>query len=124
MSSLPNLQSDNIVIEFRAFGQIGQFEPFQAYSEFNLLKVEANYLSNSTNIEPQDFTVYPNPFDSSVMISTLNNQSIEYQLINAQGKLVKQGAGNRINAGPLHPGFYTIIIHTKEKTINKRLIKH
>ena len=79
VSQLPNLQSGLIKIEFEAFGHLGFFEPFQAYSKFNLLNVNANYISTTSSLSEGDFKVYPNPFNSKISLD-IKNKSIEYYL--------------------------------------------
>jgi hypothetical protein len=62
MDSLSLDDSDMMTIEFVAYGQIGFFEEFQAYSEFNVLRVEAELVLNiSETKKVSTLNVYPNP---------------------------------------------------------------
>jgi len=124
LANLQNTQTQNIKIEFKAFGQIGQWEPFQAYSEFNLLKVEANYISSTNRFESETVNTFPNPFNSSIDISTNDNQKVKYQLINSRGRVLDIGFGNKINTTKLNTGVYTIIIQTGEQLLTRKMIKH
>lgn len=124
ISDLSNLQSETIRIEFSAFGQIGAFEPFQAYSEFNLLKVDANYITSTYSQLSSQITLVPNPFSDQITIQENFNSKMQFHLFDSSGQLITKGNKYKIDTRTLDSGVYLIQIHLENEIITKRMIKH
>ncbi len=123
VSQLSLDNSDVITVEFRAFGQQGMWEDFQAYSEFNLLSVNANYISNSLDENLTIIKTYPNPFDKEIVIEVEDNKLIHYKLFDSQGTLVKTGFDNTISTIDLVNGHYVLEVINGLEVYTKQFIK-
>lgn len=125
IDELPINDSDSIKIEFVGFGSLGAFEQFQAYSEFNILSVKADYISNTMEIkENERFKVYPNPFDNMVEMEAENSNYTEYNLYDSTGELITKGLGRTINTSNLTCGLYLLEIVTADGIQIEKIIKH
>lgn len=85
-------------------------------------------ISNATGIEelnPLNFTIYPNPFEDVIHIEPSENNSIGLlNIYNHQGQLVKKFNGvQSINLGDLENGIYLIQVFSKGKSLSKTIIK-
>lgn len=89
--------------------------------------------SLSTDLDPQEFILYPNPIQESFTMGfvTQLNEDIFYRLLDQSGKIVQQNA-KRFNEGnqrwvlklnqPLAPGVYHIQVQSSSWIENRRLI--
>lgn len=116
--------SEKLTVEFVAFGQLGEFEDFQAYSEFKILGVTSDYLTKTTD-EPINNTVevFPNPFGEYFSIKCKSTEPVKYEIIDIYGKIVKAGTGHNISANELAPGQYLLRIIEGEEIAIKQIIK-
>ena len=124
ISTLSLSNSAILKVEFIAFGQLGSFEDFQAYSEFNLLHVKSKYLSNTLDTKLSNaVTVYPNPFDDIINFEVADVNTTEYQLLSVDGSLIKQGTGRSISTVDLAKGQYLLKVLYGGDIRIKRIIK-
>lgn len=125
ITQIQNLQSEFVTLEFIGFGQLGQLEPFQSYAEFNILNVNANYISSTSESQLYDTNVFPNPFNSTISISISDINNYEgYIIYNSAGKFIKNGEGNTIDTRDLPRGKYFIQIDYDSNIITKAIVKH
>lgn len=70
--------------------------------------------------------IYPNPFTDNITISsTTIQQTVNWQLINAIGRVIQSGNGSNIAGLEIIPaGLYLLRLNVADKTITKRLIKN
>lgn len=124
---IPLISSPSVLIriEFKAFGQSGPFEPYQAYSEFNLLNVNSNYTSNTTNLHNNDILVTPNPFKTKIQIEIPDKLNYNgYKIYSLSGKLIMNGITTKIQTDKLQNGIYFIEVNTKNENFVRKIIKH
>ncbi|MDY7395684.1 T9SS type A sorting domain-containing protein [Aureibaculum sp. 2210JD6-5] len=104
-----------------------------AYSTANWTNVDAQVIFSincnplSTNeFELDGLSIYPNPFQSELNVSILDNAN--YTLINANGQTVKSGnlmiGDNKFNLASLANGMYYLIIKTETGMASKKVIKY
>ena len=116
--------SNELTVEFVAFGQLGEFEEFQAYSEFNLLRVNSNYISSNIELNgTKSIGVYPNPFHEIVNLEIKNDMLAQYNLFDSKGRLIRNGIGNRIETVELVSGIYFLEVLTGDEAFVERIIK-
>ena len=77
----------------------------------------------------------PNPFDDFILVQfsnpNLDQESVQYSLFDAQGKLVNQGAISaiekevvyQINSDNLHTGIYHLVLQNTQFKSNYKLVK-
>lgn len=84
-----------------------------------------NYLSSLSEINTATMSVFPNP--TSEFISVKNQfQTIEYSVINLQGKIVKEGSlqpNTRIDVRQLQNGMYLVYFKNKQGISYSKFIK-
>lgn len=116
--------SEIITVEFVAFGQLGEFETFQAYSEFNLLSVNSEYMTSTNDQYYNNSTVvYPNPFSEYINFQTKSDMPIDYELFGLDGSTVKIGSGNNVQTTEIATGQYLIRISQGQEVSIKQIVK-
>jgi len=124
IDELPLNEYDLIIIEFVGFGSLGPWEEFQAYSEFNILNVKADYISKSKELEQVErLKVYPNPFNNIIQIEA-NKITPKYNLYSSTGTLIKKGLGRTLDLSNLTNGLYFLEIIIDEINQIEKIIKH
>jgi len=89
------------------------------------LRIEPSILGVNTN-KNIDFTLFPNPVESKLIISNSNNfPIIQVHIYNALGFLVKQVKGNvsQINIAELPTGVYFLNLETEKGSFTKKVVK-
>ena len=124
ISDIQELNSSMLKVEFKAFGQIGAFEDFLAYAKWDLLHVAAEYTSGSNAQSESLISIFPNPFDEQINISTIEKQKVRYSIYDLQGQLHLKGEASLIDTGRLPTGMYVIHVQYGEEIITKMLLKH
>ncbi len=99
---------------------------FRNYSEGSLVGESVNYLTDDgslaiNNTEMASFKVYPNPASNSLNLTYDNQQVRHIQIIDVQGRLVKQFSGKveRILTSNLTAGTYFVKITYENNTSKK-----
>lgn len=74
-------------------------------------------------------TVYPNPMEETLVISTEKFENVHYQMIDASGRIVRENklteANTKIVVGELAPGNYQIVLSENEGQMKTfKLIKN
>ena len=123
ISDIQELNTSLLKVEFKAFGQIGNFEAFQAYAKWDLLHVAAEYTSGLNAQSESLVSIFPNPFDEQINISTTVKEKMRYFIYDLQGQLQHEGEAPLIDTGNLPTGMYVIHVHLGKNVINKKLLK-
>lgn len=124
-SELELVDSDSITIEFVSFGQIGYFEDFQAYSEFNLLGVFSDYITNTSEIKrKENVVIYPNPFKDKIRIEIDTKKGVNYNLYNSDGIKIRTGSGREIETSKFQTGIFFLEVIIDGEVEIKKIIKH
>ena len=81
--------------------------------------------SSDNSIEALSFNLYPNPVESMLNISVIDNRKATYRIYNMIGQEVKSGNlnQNEINVSNLGSGLYIFELNDGEKTITKKFVK-
>ena len=124
---------NNDVYELQ-FKGTADFEVKSSYS-ISLMAVDlegATFTKNFTilvndSAEPLGFedaklTIYPNPTTATLNID-FEDRTINYEIINLEGKVLKQGDGKSIDVRSLKSGTYLLIIQTNDQKQVVRFIK-
>lgn len=112
-------------LEFKAFGQQGMFEPFQAYSEFALLNANAAYTS-SVAMEGNfsELAFFPNPCLDQLQLMTSDEGTIgAYKILDTRGNIMLEGQESMIMTSSLESGVYYLVVEFPEGPLTSRLIK-
>lgn len=117
--------NQKIKLEFQAFGQIGAFEVFQAYSEFLLLNASANYISATDKLaDRHSLNVFPNPCRDKIYLRNPDTKDVGvYELLDANGKVVLSGQGAEIATSSLDSGFYFLVVKTEKGSQTRPIVK-
>jgi hypothetical protein len=117
-------ESDLIKIEFVGFGSLGPWEEFQAYSEFNILNVKADYISKTKELKQVErLKIYPNPFSNIIQIEA-NKKIPKYNLYCSTGTLIEEGLGRTLDLSNLTNGLYFLEIIMGDINQIEKIIKH
>jgi Secretion system C-terminal sorting domain len=82
-----------------------------------IISTKSNYdLSIKNEIDKQNATIYPNPFDQEISIET-NLEEISFELYDLNGRKVKSGEGKKIETEDLTSGMYILQLSNKNKVI-------
>lgn len=104
-----------------------------AYSTANWTNIDPQ-VTFSLNCNPLDInkfkikglSIYPNPFQHKLSISTLD--AANYVFVNTNGQVVLRGnieiGNNSLNLSSLTGGMYYLIIKTETGMVSKKVIKH
>ena len=75
--------------------------------------------------QTEKISIYPNPSESIVHISNLNNDNYEVKVTSLLGKILIQKSNSpQIDISGLSKGIYLITVHQGERTFTKKLIKN
>ena len=107
------------------FHQFGETQIVYAFSTSAPCYEYNNSAASNTelSIKSLDVSIYPNPATSTLSISNINT-NFDYQIIDLQGKLLKQGANTKqIEIENLPAGTYMIGISTDNEVKQLRFVK-
>lgn len=75
------------------------------------------------NSEYNNVKVYPNPAKEYIYIDVPSNKiAKKISIVNLNGQIIKETAGNRLDASDIEKGFYLLEISLSNKTISKKVI--
>ena len=83
-----------------------------------------NQIGNEENI--YDLTLYPNPTDGQLNITTIDGRQVSYRIVNYLGQEVSKGkfsSQENINVNYLTSGVYIFEINDGQKTVTKKFVK-
>ncbi|NNE27066.1 MAG: T9SS type A sorting domain-containing protein [Saprospiraceae bacterium] len=79
-------------------------------------------VSTSDNLIADDIQVYPNPADAFINIQSKLSSSIEWQLIDISGKMIKRGKGKQVEVQELESGIYILNLLSSEQKTTRRIV--
>jgi CubicO group peptidase (beta-lactamase class C family) len=80
-------------------------------------------LTSTMEISKDEIRVYPNPFLNEIQIDGIDENNLNWELLNAVGLCRQKGYGKHINNLDLCPGVYYLIINKNNETLVKKLMK-
>lgn len=80
-------------------------------------------IANESNVF--DLVMYPNPVETTLNISMLDNRNVSYKIFNLMGQSLKMGQLNQkeINVSDLASGMYILEVNDGQKSITKKFSK-
>ncbi|MDD2634272.1 MAG: T9SS type A sorting domain-containing protein [Bacteroidales bacterium] len=83
------------------------------------------FITNSNQIKSDELSIYPNPCDSKICITTQNNNKAHFSIIDITGKTVMTNYvtnSDIFDISELKTGVYTIRVWLNDKVYNKKII--
>ncbi|WP_396217557.1 T9SS type A sorting domain-containing protein [Flavobacterium sp.] len=115
-------QNDGKILAAGSFYNYILYNPIQSKSLIRLNG--SNSLGVDTFNETNDFTIYPNPTNDLINITSLKNQSIKsVKVFDLGGKKLIDSSDNKILVSNLSSGLYLLKITTETGEITKKFIK-
>ncbi len=77
------------------------------------------------NNKNPDYKIYPLPFFSVINIDFKSNKEFNYQIVNQEGRIVREGKlrDKQIPASDIKDGIYTLILFNKTEIVNFKIMK-
>ncbi|RXR20891.1 T9SS type A sorting domain-containing protein [Flavobacterium amnicola] len=106
-----------------SYGEVEDYTVNIGAAAVNAIAATGSELTNENNI--YDFEMYPNPVESTLSISMMDNRDVSFKIYNLMGQIVKANQLNQseINVSDMASGLYIFEINDGQKTITKKFIK-
>ena len=107
---LSGIVGGQVYIAFQYDSEAGSSKTWQ----IDDVSISASPTSINSNVQEQEFTLYPNPAHDYISISTSSNKALDMSIYHSTGKLIKRELQirqkSKINISDLSAGFYLIKI--------------